>query len=300
MKTINEIQFQKILIILIAFFSIGPIILFFSKLDNHEKKIIFLSSQDIEIIDSLRIVRNDFSEKIDFVQKSNNWFMRVGEIYIPVSFQFMQFLNNLTETKKVKLISKKIKDWEKYSLKEPKAELIFLKNNTSLAHLYIGLKNEEKNEIYFRNEKSTVYKGEDFFYTVFSNTNFLPALLDTKWLPSYLALSRNSIQNIRIETKSDNIDGKIFVDRILGSSGALIFDIDFIKNIKPSIKIKIENDDTKEFEILIYYLNEESEMLSKNQTSENSESNYRYIVIPPNANYGLEISYWSIEQILNF
>ena len=160
-------KLQKLLLILIFFLSIGPLIIFMQGFQE-EKKIVLLSPKILDMADCILIIENTGSKKesLSFIKKEF-WYLKAGEsqnIEVPVSKQFTEFLRILSEEKKVRLVSKKIKDWEKYRLRDFEAETIEIKNNTSnLAKLYFGLQNAT-NEIYFRGENLLSIEEKILFY----------------------------------------------------------------------------------------------------------------------------------------
>ena len=85
----------------------------------------------------------------------------------------------------------------------------------------------------------------------------------------------------------------------MGSSGALIIDsleINYLHEESPLVDIRIENEDTKEYRIKIFPFDRaENKTLQANAEKEKGEKTY--LVIPPEANYALEVSRWSIEQL---
>ncbi len=317
-------KLQKLLLILIFLLSIGPIIVFLQGFQE-EKKILLLRPKILETADNIVITENTGSKKesLSFIKK-DFWYLRAGErqnIEVPVSKQFTEFLSALSEEKKVRLISTKIKDWEKYRLRDFEADTIEIKNNTSnLAKLYFGMQNAT-NEIYFRGEKSSVYRGKNpvlFFTKEKTLESQLTSWTDTKWLPSYLGLSRNSIQRLSIEidnnlkfnTEEQKNKTRILIDknadtfnsileRLLGSSGALIIDsleIDYLHEESPLVDIRIENEDTKEYRIKIFPFDRAENKIQETD-AEKEKGEKTYLVIPPEANYALEVSRWSIEQL---
>lgn len=312
----SEKKINILLFILICILLIGP--LFQTVFVKREKiqKAFFVNPEIIKQIDTIEIFQNkDSINKLQFIKKEN-WFLRVGNTDIPVNYQFLEFINELTKLRSLKLVSKKIKDWGKYSLDNESFRISFSNNLVPISNLYLGLVNKEKNEIYFRGEKANVYCGEDIFSKFFDYANDPNSIVsietriknfsDNKWLPTYLSLSRKSIQRISIQSdyeenfqKNYDKNHKDFtriLERILGSTGALVLDISSIKNQKPLIRIEIQNDDTKEYEILIFAIKNE---LGFQKTENEDKKEESFIVIPPRASYGLEISRWSIEQILS-
>lgn len=312
----SEKKINILLFILICILLIGP--LFQTVFVKREKiqKAFFVNPEIIKQIDTIEIFQNkDSINKLQFIKKEN-WFLRVGNTDIPVNYQFLEFINELTKLRSLKLVSKKIKDWGKYSLDNESFRISFSNNLVPISNLYLGLVNKEKNEIYFRGEKANVYCGEDIFSKFFDYANDPNSIVsietriknfsDNKWLPTYLSLSRKSIQRISIQSdyeenfqKNYDKNHKDFtriLERILGSTGALVLDISSIKNQKPLIRIEIQNDDTKEYEILIFTIKNE---LGFQKTENEDKKEESFIVIPPRASYGLEISRWSIEQILS-
>ncbi|HPM06061.1 MAG TPA: DUF4340 domain-containing protein [Treponemataceae bacterium] len=318
-------KLQKLLLILIFLLSIGPIIVFLQGFQE-EKKILLLSPKILETADNIVITENTGSKKesLSFIKK-DFWYLRAGErqnIEVPVSKQFTEFLRILSEEKKVRLVSKKIKDWEKYRLRDFEADTIEIKNNTSnLAKLYFGMQNAA-NEIYFRGEKSSVYRGKNpvlFFTKEKTLESQLTSWTDTKWLPSYLGLSRNSIQRLSIEidnnlkfnTEEQKNKTRILIDknadtfssileRLLGSSGALIIDsleINYLHEESPLVDIRIENEDTKEYRIKIFPFDRAENKTLQANAAQGEHSEKTFLVIPPEANYALEVSRWSIEQL---
>lgn len=312
----SEKKINILLFILICILLIGP--LFQTVFVKREKiqKAFFVNPEIIKQIDTIEIFQNkDSINKLQFIKKEN-WFLRVGNTDIPVNYQFLEFINELTKLRSLKLVSKKIKDWGKYSLDNESFRISFSNNLVPISNLYLGLVNKEKNEIYFRGEKANVYCGEDIFSKFFDYANDPNSIVsietriknfsDNKWLPTYLSLSKKSIQRISIQSdyeenfqKNYDKNHKDFtriLERILGSTGALVLDISSIKNQKPLIRIEIQNDDTKEYEILIFTIKNE---LGFQKTENEDKKEESFIVIPPRASYGLEISRWSIEQILS-
>ena len=135
---------------------------------------------------------------------------------------------------------------------------------------------------------------------------------------SYLGLSRNSIQRLSIEigdnlkfnTEEQKNKTRILIDknadtfnsileRLLGSSGALIIDsleIDYLHEESPLVDIRIENEDTKEYRIKIFPFDRAENKIQETD-AEKEKGEKTYLVIPPEANYALEVSRWSIEQL---
>lgn len=313
---LNEKKINILLFALICILSIGPLFqIVFVKREKIQKAF-FVNPEIIKQIDTIEIFQNkDSINELKFIKKEN-WFLRVGNTDIPVNYQFLEFLNELTKLRSLKLVSQKLKDWGKYSLDTESFQISFSNNLVPISNLYLGLVNKEKNEIYFRGEKANVYCGEDIFSKFFDYANDPNSIVsietriknfsDNKWLPTYLSLSRKSIQRISIQSdyeenfqKNYDKNHKDFtriLERILGSTGALVLDISSIKNQKPLIRIEIQNDDTKEYEILIFAIKNE---LGFQKTENEDKKEESFIVIPPRASYGLEISRWSIEQILS-
>lgn len=317
MNKANEKKLHTILLVSIVLLLIAPLVNIFSIIHNQEKKMVIVSPHIAKEIDSILIVENfdDAVVKTEYIKKENFWFLKVGQSeLIPLNNQFNSFFEALQTVRSGKLITKKIKNWEQYGLLNAKNEVRFFTKGQEIFKLYLGIANEDRKEIYFRFERASVYRVENFFSAILAAK--IIDVIDTKWLPTYLSLSRKSIQRIRIQSdfeteyqkNYDNThkDFSSILERILGSSGALILDISSIKNTKPILTIKIENDNTKEYSIAIYDYTESENTNQKNSinseteiTNENAvEKMGSYLVIPPNASYGLEISQWSIDQII--
>ena len=79
--------------------------------------------------------------------------------------------------------------------------------------------------------------------------------------------------------RSEVFDFTRILERILGSTGSLVLDLSSIKNQKPLMRIEIQNDDTKEFEILIFAIENELAFQEIENEAKKEES---FIVIPPN------------------
>lgn len=313
---LSEKKINILLFILICILLIGPLFqIVFVKREKIQKAF-FVNPEIIKQIDTIEIFQNkDSINELKFIKKEA-WFLEVGNSKIPVNNQFLEFLNELTKLRSLKLVSQKIKDWGKYGLDTENFQISFSNNLVPVSNLYLGLVNKEKNEIYFRGEKANVYCGEDIFSKFFDYANDpnqadtintrIKDFADNKWLPTYLSLSRKSIQRINIQSDyeenfkknydKNHSDFTRILERILGSTGSLVLDLSSIKNQKPLIRIEIQNDDTKEFEILIFAIENEFVFQEIENEAKKEES---FIVIPPRASYGLEISRWSIEQILS-
>lgn len=288
---------NKVLLILNAFFSaliLLHVVFFRTKTSLPAEQTSLLNKKYIELIDTILIDDPASGASLTLTNvllnnqtDSKTWIGKTEEgLIFPVRISISQMLGIFSSTIKVQNISHSYESWNAYGLKPEQALSLTFTNSQSMevfSKIFFGSENFNGQTIFFRTEKAPVYQTKNIFY------QYLNASLtwcDTSLLPSYTGITESTVQRIII-TCNDGLkkiftpdESSSYAGRLIQSTGKPV--INTINTAELVLTVSIENGDTSDYTLNVYY---------------EREKDLYYIVNSSFFKYALEISEWTYNRL---